>query len=277
MQVNEVKICFTANGNKYSFDPNNINLKIGDKVIVETARGLEIGTVCSEIKKVDAYDGKEPFKKVLRFADKQDFERKELNHKKEKEILDFCEEQNKKLNIDMKVISVSLTLDASKVVICFTADDRVDFRELVKVLANEFKMRIELKQVDARESTKIMGGLGPCGQECCCSKFLDDPIHSSIKMAKNQNMSLNPNNISGLCGKLKCCLAYENDFYVGALKKMPPVNSIVTTKDGEGVVAYNNLFKEISTVKFTNGDNITYKDYPANELKVIGKSTKGSK
>ena len=168
----------------------------------------------------------------------------------------------------MKVVSSELNFDASKVVISFTSEQRVDFRELVKQLASKYKMRIELKQLDSREETKVMGGLGPCGRECCCSKFLNEPSHSSIKMAKTQGLSLNPTSISGLCGKLKCCLAYENDFYNEVSKIMPRLNTEVTTPDGKGLVIYNNLLKQQVSVKFLNPDGSqSIRDYEVNDLK----------
>lgn len=256
MQINEVKICFTPNGKKYSFDSGNLELSIGQKVIVETVRGLDIGTVNSNVKLVDRDDNLEPFKKVLRIATNEDFKQKENNTKKQEEIKVKCEELVKKLGLDMKILSAELTFDASKVLITFNSENRVDFRELLKNLVSLYKMRIELRQVDAREETKIKGGLGPCGRVCCCSNFLKEAEHSSIKMAKVQGLSLNPTNIAGLCGKLKCCLSYENDYYVEMSKIMPAVNSFVNTPSGKGKVAFNDFLRKRVSVKIESEDGM---------------------
>lgn len=268
MQIKEVKVCFTQNGKAYSFDCSDVFVRYGQQVLVDTIRGIEIGTICSKVRTHDESDFFEPLKKVLRVASKEDIEQKENNKKKEEEIKTTCESLAKKLNLNMKVVSSELNFDASKVVISFTSEQRVDFRELVKQLASKYKMRIELKQLDSREETKVMGGLGPCGRECCCSKFLNEPSHSSIKMAKTQGLSLNPTSISGLCGKLKCCLAYENDFYNEVSKIMPRLNTEVITPDGKGLVIYNNLLKQQVSVKFLNPDGSqSIRDYEVKDLK----------
>ena len=254
MQVKEVMVKFAEGGKEYTFDCSNVFVRIGDKVVVETVRGLEVGTICSKvsIKDVDKKDSE--LKPIIRLASQEDIHAKEANKDQEAEIKQRCQIIANELNLEMKVINASLTLDCSKVVITFTAEDRVDFRELVKILASEFKIKIELRQIDSKECTKIIGGLGPCGMECCCSRFLADAEYSSIKMAKVQGLSLNPTNISGLCGKLKCCLAYENEYYSETFALMPKVNSEVITPNGKGLVVYNNLLKRIVTVKFINPD-----------------------
>ena len=270
MQIKEVKVKFEENGKEYTFDCNNIYVNVGNKVIVDTARGLELGVICSKISYKE-YEGDCGLKKIIRIATKEDIEQKEQNRENENDIKNETQQMADDLKLDMKVIKSELNFDRSKVIIYFTAEDRVDFRELVKQLASKFKMRIELKQVDDREETKLVGGLGPCGKECCCSQFLQEARHSTIKMAKIQGLSLNPTNISGLCGKLKCCLAYENDYYSEVYKKMPKINTEVLTPDGKGLVIYNNLLKQIVSVKFLNQDGSqTIKDYPVSELKQVG-------
>lgn len=268
MQIKEVKVKFDENGKEYSFDCSDVFVNIGDLVIVDTARGQEIGTVCSKVSYVYVDEDNNPYKKILRVASKEDVSKKEDNVKYENKIVEESQQMALSLNLDMKVVKAELSFDNSKVIIYFTADDRVDFRELVKQLAGKFKMRIELKQIDAREETKILGGLGPCGRECCCSKFLQEAEHSTIKMAKVQGLSLNPSNISGLCGKLKCCLAYENEHYSEAFKIMPKLNTEVITPDGKGLVVYNNLLKLVVSVKFIGADGSqSIKEYSVNDIR----------
>lgn len=267
MQVKEVKVCFTPNGKPYSFDCSDVFVRSGDNVLVETVRGPEIGTICSKVSVKEEKEFKEPLKKVIRIASKEEVEKKEQNKQKEQEIKQACEDFANSLNLEMKVVSAELNFDASKVLISFSAENRVDFRELVKLLASKYKMRIELRQLDVREETKVMGGLGPCGRECCCSKFYPD-VHCSIKMAKMQGLSLNPTSINGLCGKLKCCLAYENEYYSDVNKLMPKLNTEVLTPDGKGLVVYCNLLKQRVSVKFLNSDGSqNIKDYELKDLK----------
>lgn len=273
MQVKEVKVCFEDNSKSYSFDCADVYVKMGDKVVVDTARGEEVGTICSKVKKVKEEDLKYPLKKVLRIATEEDINKKKNSDAKGKEIKESCQKIANALKLEMKVISASVNMEASKVVICFTSGDRVDFRELIKELAGMYKMRIELRQVDSREETKILGGLGPCGRECCCSNFLKEAEHSSIKMAKIQGISLNPSSISGLCGKLKCCFAYENEYYSEVFKKMPKLNTEVLTPDGKGLVIYNNLLKQLVSVKFVKNDGAQeIKEYNLTDVKFGGKN-----
>lgn len=268
MQVKEVKVCFSENGKAYSFDCSDLFVKYGDRVLVETVRGMEIGTICSKVSAKNSDDFAEPLKKILRLATTEEINQKEQNWQKEQEIKESCENLAKKLNLDMKVVAAELNFDATKVVISFSAENRVDFRELVKQLAGKHKMRIELRQLDVREETKTIGGLGPCGRECCCSKFLSEATHSSIKMAKVQGLSLNPTSISGLCGKLKCCLAYENDYYNEISKIMPKLNTEVTTPDGKGLAVFTNYLKQEVGVKFLNPDGSqSIKDYNIKDIK----------
>ena len=262
MQIKEVGINFEGQPKIYSFNPAGLNLKLGDYVVVDTARGLELGKVATPIKEEEVKEGNEPLKKVIRFATEEDIKAKGnnvLEAKKDKtRIIEIVND----FKLDMKIVSVELTLDKSKMLINFTSENRVDFRELVKTLASEFKTRIELRQIGTRDEVKILGGLGPCGRPCCCTKNTGDFEHVSIKMAKNQGLSLNPSNISGLCGRLMCCLSYENKHYAEALKLMPKVGSEVKTPDGVGTVLYNNLLKRTVEVKFEDDK----KEYAVSEL-----------
>ena len=262
MQIKEVGINFEGQPKIYSFNPAGLNLKLGDYVVVDTARGLELGKVATPIKEEEVKEGNEPLKKVIRLATEEDIKAKGnniLEAKKDKtKIIEIVND----FKLDMKIVSVELTLDKSKMLINFTSDNRVDFRELVKTLASEFKTRIELRQIGPRDEVKILGGLGPCGRPCCCTKNTGDFEHVSIKMAKNQGLSLNPSNISGLCGRLMCCLSYENKHYAEALKLMPKVGSEVKTPDGIGTVLYNNLLKRTVEVKFEDDK----KEYAVSEL-----------
>lgn len=262
MQIKEVGINFEGQPKIYSFNPAGLNLKLGDYVVVDTARGLELGKVATPIKEEEVKEGNEPLKKVIRLATEEDIKAKGnnvLEAKKDKtRIIEIVND----FKLDMKIVSVELTLDKSKMLINFTSENRVDFRELVKTLASEFKTRIELRQIGPRDEVKILGGLGPCGRPCCCTKNTGDFEHVSIKMAKNQGLSLNPSNISGLCGRLMCCLSYENKHYAEALKLMPKVGSEVKTPDGIGTVLYNNLLKRTVEVKFEDDK----KEYAVSEL-----------
>ena len=267
MQVKEVKVKFTENGKEYSFDCSDVFVRIDDKVVVETSRGLEIGVVCSKVNLKEVAEDN-ALKKVLRVATEKDLKLKENNREYEKEIVEESQKMAQDLKLEMKIVSAEIALDATKVLISFTADERVDFRELIKLMASKFKMRIELRQIDAREETRIIGGLGPCGKECCCKQFLNGFEHSSIKMAKTQGLSLNPSNISGLCGKLKCCLSYENEYYSETYKLMPKINTEVVTPDGKGLVIYNNLLKQVLSVKFLNPDGSqNIKEYELKDIK----------
>ena len=262
MQIKEVGINFEGQPKIYSFNPAGLNLKLGDYVVVDTARGLELGKVATPIKEAEVKEENQPLKKVIRLATEEDIKAKGnniLEAKKDKtKIIEIVND----FKLDMKIVSVELTLDKSKMLINFTSENRVDFRELVKTLASEFKTRIELRQIGPRDEVKILGGLGPCGRPCCCTKNTGDFEHVSIKMAKNQGLSLNPSNISGLCGRLMCCLSYENKHYAEALKLMPKVGSEVKTPDGIGTVLYNNLLKRTVEVKFEDDK----KEYAVSEL-----------
>lgn len=267
MQIAKVEIRYEDEGKTYTFSPNGLDLKLNDAVVVDTVRGSELGYVSSEITYIDENELKDKLKNVLRLATEKDIAQKKENLEKQKEIKAKTEFLADKLKLDMKIVSAELNLERSKVIINFTSDDRVDFRELVKELANCFKIRIELRQIGSRNETQLLGGIGPCGRQVCCNLFLKDFEHSTIKMAKNQGLSLNPINISGLCGRLMCCLSYENDGYVELLKQMPKVNSIVETPDGKGQVVYNNLLKKKVQVKFIKGDTTELKEYEVGQIK----------
>ena len=227
----------------YYFDPAGSDVRSGDNVIVETARGLEFGTVVCDIKEVDESEVVQPLKPIIRKADENDIKAHEATMKKHAEALRICEEKIAKRGLEMKLIDVEYTFDNSKVIFYFTADGRVDFRELVKDLASAFRMRIELRQIGVRDETKMMGGIGPCGRDLCCHSWLDDFETVSIKMAKVQNLSLNPSKISGICGRLMCCLQYENDTYIALKKGMPEIGEYINTPEGRAVVDDVNILQ----------------------------------
>ena len=234
---------FKAAGKVYYFDPAEMELFAGDNVIVETARGVEFGTLSADIAEVEEDEIVAPLKPILRKADENDVRRHEENLKKKDRALQLCQEKIDKHGLEMKLVDVEYTFDNSKVIFYFTADGRVDFRELVKDLAGVFKMRIELRQIGVRDETKMMGGIGSCGRELCCHAWLPDFEPVSIKMAKVQNLSLNPIKISGICGRLMCCLQYENDTYCHLKKGMPDVGERITTRDGKAVVMDVNILE----------------------------------
>lgn len=247
--IKVVGVRFKKAGKIYYFDPNNNIIKEGDPVIVETARGLEFGNCIIGERKVKESDIITPLKPVIRVATYEDIEKFRDNKAREKEAFDTCLEKITKHSLDMKLIDVEYTFDNNKVIFYFTAEGRVDFRELVKDLAQVFRTRIELRQIGVRDESKMLGGLGPCGRTLCCSSFLGDFVPVSIKMAKEQNLSLNPAKISGICGRLMCCLNYEQQAYEEIRKVMPRTGSIVDTPYGRGEVIANNIIKEKLTVK----------------------------
>ena len=238
-----IGIKFRSGGKMYYFDPLDFEVKTGDNVIVETARGVEFGTAAGDIKFVDDSEVVQPLKPLIRIADEDDKKAHEESVKKHDEAMRICEEKIARRGLEMKLIDVEYTFDNSKVIFYFTADGRVDFRELVKDLASAFRMRIELRQIGVRDETKMMGGIGPCGRELCCHNWLDDFETVSIKMAKVQNLSLNPTKISGICGRLMCCLQFENDTYIELKKGMPEIGEYVITPDGKAIVDDINIFK----------------------------------
>ena len=227
---------FKKPGKVYFFDPGNLHIALKTKVIVETALGEELGEVVVKKKLLPDTELNTPLKKIIRIANYKDIKHHDENKKKEKEAFKICEEKIKKLKLDMHLTEVQYSFDNSKLLFCFTADGRIDFRELVKELAAIFKTRIELRQIGVRDEVRRIGGNGVCGRELCCCSFLNNFETVSIKMAKEQNMSLNPSKISGNCGRLMCCLKYEQNVYEDKLKHLPKIGATVQTDEGEGIV-----------------------------------------
>ncbi len=235
-----ISVKFKTDGRAYFFDPAGIKAEVGDIVVVETARGIECATVCEGVKKVDDVKIVKPLKKILRLADDIDRRKMEENRKKAQEAFKVCEQKIIEHKLDMKLVDVEYSFEGNKILFYFTSDGRVDFRDLVKDLAAFFHSRIELRQIGVRDEAKMLGGLGICGQPFCCARFLDDFQPVSIKMAKEQGLSLNPTKISGSCGRLMCCLKYEQDAYEYLNSITPPVGSYVKTPSGNGVVVDEN-------------------------------------
>ncbi len=264
-----IGVRFRKPGKIYFFDADNIEVQKQDKVIVETTMGQEIGEVVISKREIDEENLVAPLKKIIRIATPKDIKHDEENRQKEKEAFKICEEKIAKYKLDMNLTEVEYKFDNSKILFYFTADGRIDFRELVKELAAIFKTRIELRQIGVRDEVKRIGGNGVCGRELCCCSFLGNFETVSIKMAKEQNVSLNPSKISGNCGRLMCCLKYEQDVYEDKLKRLPKIGAIVETEDGEGVVDSIETLKEIIRVKFKDGEESFFKKYPAKAVKII--------
>ena len=266
-----VGVRFRNSGKAYYFDPGELTLKVNDSCVVETSRGLECGKITFGPTEMDDSRITQPLKTVLRVATQEDLDNYEANRIKEKEAFRICKEKIISRGIEMKLIDVGYTLDSSKILFYFTAEGRVDFRDLVKDLATIFKTRIELRQVGVRDEAKMMGGLGICGRPVCCHSYMDDFHPVSIKMAKEQDLSLNPTKISGTCGRLMCCLKYESEAYEDLLARVPKVGSMVETDCGRGVVTEVNLLREQVKVRIdgkSESDQIVFK---ADEVKVIKK------
>ncbi len=256
MKHKVVAIQFNRLGKKYYFDTANIDVKKDDMVVVETARGIEMGTVVTDQMTIGNDELVSPLKPILRIASSNDLSRYHENKEKEPYVLSKTDELVKKNGLEMKLLNCEYTLDGSKLIIYFNAEGRVDFRELVRDLANEFHIRIELRQVGTRDGAKVLGGIGPCGRQTCCTTFLREFNPVSIKMAKNQNLSLNPSNISGLCGKLMCCIAYEDEQYKELRNEMPKMNSMIVTPNGRGrVTNINYVLKEV-TVSINDASHV---------------------
>ena len=252
----------------YFFDPVDYDIKRGDHVLVETARGVEFGTVVGDPKEVEDDKVVQPLKPVLRIATAKDVEQEAANKEKEKEAFKICLEKIRKHELAMKLIDAEYTFDNNKVLFYFTADGRIDFRELVKDLAAVFKTRIELRQIGVRDETKILGGIGICGRPLCCHTHLSEFIPVSIKMAKEQNLSLNPTKISGVCGRLMCCLKHEEETYEELNRRLPNVGDQVTTRDGQhGEVASINILRQLVKVIVENGDEKEIQEFPVEELR----------
>lgn len=256
-----------SGGKVYTFNANSLEPQINDNVIAETSLGLSYGVVATPIREIETPN--EDLKNIIRIATPQDKKKFEELKKRAEKDLPVIKEKVKKLDLAMKIVSAEYTFDASKIIIEFAADDRVDFRELLKELASALHVRIELHQVGQRDEVKLKGGIGPCGEICCCVRFLKDFEHVTVKMAKNQGLSLSPTKISGLCGRLMCCLGYENEMYEDILKRMPKVNQEVSTPKGRGTVVYNDILRERVNVKIkSNDDSFTIYDFSLDELGV---------
>ncbi len=269
--IEVVGVRFKKAGKLYYFDPDNMSIKEGSNVIVETVRGIEYGNVIKGNTMVEDDDVVQPLKKVIRVATPKDDECEIENREKEKEAFTICEEKIAKHGLDMKLIDVEITFDHNKLIFYFTSDERVDFRELVKELASVFRTRIELRQIGVRDEAKMLNGIGICGRALCCATFLGDFQPVSIKMAKEQSLSLNPTKISGICGRLMCCLKYEEDVYEELNKKMPNVGDIISTADGNGEILSTNVLMQVvkAVVRKKENDPPTIDFYSINEIKVI--------
>ena len=259
-----VGVRFKKAGKIYYFDPNGLDITDNEYVIVETVRGVEFGKAVIGKKQVDENDVVLPLKKVLRIADQKDRLIVDENKKAAQEAFDVCFTKVTDHGLDMKLVDVEYTFDRNKIIFYFTADGRVDFRELVKDLASIFRTRIELRQIGVRDEAKLLGGIGPCGRMLCCSTFLGDFEPVSIKMAKDQNLSLNPSKISGLCGRLMCCLKYENDEYESAKEQLPDLDEVIQTPSGTGRVVGLNILERVLQVELAGKERVV--EYTLDEL-----------
>lgn len=273
--VKVIGVRFRNAGKIYFFDPRDYEIDRGDHVIVETARGIEYGYVVLEGREVEDSKITQPLKPVIRVATPEDDAKAEKNREKEREAKNICLEKIKKHNLEMKLIDAEYTFDNNKVLFYFTADGRIDFRDLVKDLAAVFKTRIELRQIGVRDETKIIGGIGICGRELCCHSYLSEFVPVSIKMAKEQNLSLNPTKISGVCGRLMCCLKNEEETYEYLNSRLPVIGDYVTTDDGlKGEVQSVNVLRQLVKVLVDVDDEKELKEYPAKQLKFKPKKKK---
>ena len=265
--IRVISVKFRDGGKSYFFDPGELEINEGDGVIVETARGIEFADVVSPVQEIDEGRVVAPLKGVIRVATDYDRELRDTNRAKEKDAFDICVRKIAEHGLDMKLVDVEYSYNGSKVMFYFTADGRVDFRELVKDLAGVFRTRIELRQIGVRDEAKMLGGLGSCGRPICCKAFLSDFAPVSIKMAKEQSLSLSPTKISGICGRLMCCLKYEQDCYESMRRQMPRPGRDVRTPDGDGTVLENNVITEKTRVRVTLADGtFDVRDYPFREL-----------
>ena len=273
--IKVIGVRFRKAGKIYNFSPENLDIKAGDHVIVETARGIEYGSVVENIKEVDEENVIMPLKPVIRVATAEDDKKAQSNREKEKKAFKICKEKIKKHGLEMKLINTEYTFDNNKVLFYFTADGRIDFRELVKDLASVFKTRIELRQIGVRDETKMLGGIGICGRPLCCNTYLSEFIPVSIKMAKEQNLSLNPTKISGICGRLMCCLKNEQEAYEYLNSNLPNVGEKVKTFDGfKGEVLSVNVLRQKVKIVIEQNDEREVKEYSVNELKFKPKKKK---
>ena len=274
--IKVIGVRFRTAGKIYYFDPGQLQIRKNDHVIVETARGIEYGTVVGEPREVEDDKVVQPLKSVLRVATAKDDEQEAANKEKEKEAFKICLEKIKKHDLQMKLIDAEYTFDNNKVLFYFTADGRIDFRELVKDLASVFKTRIELRQIGVRDETKIVGGIGICGRPLCCHTHLSEFVPVSIKMAKEQNLSLNPTKISGVCGRLMCCLKHEEETYEELNKRLPNVGDYVTTEDGlKGEVHSVNVLRQLVKVIVDIDDEKEIQEYKVDQLRFRRRHGKG--
>lgn len=264
-----IGVRFKEVGKVYYFDPNGESYREDDRVIVETARGVECGVVAMPNREIDDEELTRPLKTVIRRATEEDISTVEKNREKEKNAFKICEEKIAKHGLDMKLIDVEYTFDNSKVLFYFTADGRVDFRALVKDLASVFRTRIELRQIGVRDEAKLLGGIGVCGRPFCCNSFLGEFQPVSIKMAKEQGLSLSPVKISGTCGRLMCCLKYEQEAYVDLLKRTPKLGAIVSTPEGKGEVIESNPISGVLKVKMDKAPEAAPRSFKVKEVKVL--------
>ena len=276
--IKVIGVRFRTAGKIYYFDPVDYEIKKGDHVIVETARGIEFGTVVGGIRQVTDDEVIQPLKPVLRVASERDVQQEADNKKREKEAFKLCQEKIREHGLDMKLIDAEYTFDNNKVLFYFTSDGRIDFRELVKDLAAIFKTRIELRQIGVRDETKMVGGIGMCGRPLCCHTHLADFVPVSIKMAKEQNLSLNPTKISGVCGRLMCCLNHEEETYEALNKNLPHLGDRVTCPDGsQGEVASVNVLRQLVKVVVENGDSKEICEYKAEDIRFVRKGHRQNK
>ncbi len=273
-KVEIVGVNFREAGKIYYFSPKDFKLNVGDRVIVETSRGVELGLVKVANKVIDSAEIVSPLKPVTRPATSQDVEQYEKNRAAEAEAIAICEKKVQAHGLGMKLVGAEYTFDKSKLIFYFTCESRVDFRELVRDLASTFRTRIELRQIGIRDEAKMLGGLGVCGRKLCCANFLSDFVQVSIKMAKEQNFSLNSSKVSGVCGRLMCCLRYEHETYEEAIKQTPPCGSVVKTPDGEGVIVETKpLAKEVK-VRLNDADKDSSKLFALSDVKVLSRPGK---
>lgn len=256
MEKEVVGVRFLKGYKTYYFDPQNEKYKVGEKLVVNTVNGLEVGVVV-KANFTTNIDKLKQLQKVERRCNDHDLHTLKKHEQRANSVFKDAEKLIKDMNLDMKLLQVECAFEGNKLIFTYSAEERVDFRELLKEMASKFKARIELKQIGIRDEARLLGGLGPCGKEICCRKFLNDFDKVTLKYAKNQGLALNSNKLSGMCGRLMCCLSYENQMYVDLLNKMPKINSTVKTKDGTGVVVYNNLLKEKVTVKIAIDEDTT--------------------
>ena len=264
-----IGVRFRNVGKIYYFDPDGASLRQGDRVIVETSRGVECGEVMMINREIDEESVPQPLKKLIRLATKEDLARIAENAAKEKTAYQICARKIEEHKLDMKLVSVEYTFDNSKILFYFTADGRIDFRELVKDLASVFRTRIELRQIGVRDEAKMLGGIGICGRPFCCASFLSGFQPVSIKMAKEQGLSLNPVKISGACGRLMCCLKYEQEAYTDLLRSTPPIGSLVSTPEGRGVVTEVNLLTGMLHVRLDGAAEGVLKTFHVKQLRVL--------